>query len=168
MTRAKEACDQRLDFEAAVHLHGPRLLGLAFSILRDQGEAEDAVQDTMVRAWRAWHSVSNPERRGAWLTRICVNQCLRRRRSTSRWLLSPYLNADTPEASLYLGFDGHDLDMDRAFRTLSVQQRAVITLHYGYGYGLDECAKIMKCRPGTARSHLSRALSGLRRKMQHA
>jgi DNA-directed RNA polymerase specialized sigma24 family protein len=41
----------------------------------------------------------------------------------------------------------------------------VITLHYHFGYSLDECASLMGCRPGTARSHLGRALAMLRRKL---
>src|SRR5207253_10799386 len=46
----------------------------------------------------------------------------------------------------------------RSFRGLTRQQRAVVALHYQYGYTLDECAGLMGCRPGTARSHLARAL----------
>jgi RNA polymerase sigma-70 factor (ECF subfamily) len=168
MTRAAEASDRRLEFEAAVHLDGARLLGLAFSILRDAGDAEDAVQETMVRAWRAWDSVSDPERRGAWLTRICINHCLhRRRRAAGRWLLSSDADGQVPEAVASPSFDERDLDIDRACRRLTAQQRTVITLHYHHGYGLDECADLMGCRPGTVRSHLARALTTLRREMGH-
>jgi RNA polymerase sigma factor (sigma-70 family) len=49
-----------------------------------------------------------------------------------------------------------------AFAVLSRQQRAVIVLHYLYGYTLDECSEYMGCRPGSARQHLARALSRLR------
>lgn len=166
MTESADATDRRLEFEAAVRLDGARLLGLAFSILRDPGDAEDAVQETMVRAWRAWDSISDPERRSAWLTRICVNHCLHRRRRAGRgWLLSSDAGSQAAEAAITTGADERDLDIDRACRRLSVQQRTVITLHYHYGYGLDECAGLMGCRPGTVRSHLARALTTLRREM---
>ncbi|MDQ6846828.1 MAG: hypothetical protein M3019_04495 [Candidatus Dormibacteraeota bacterium] len=50
-----------------------------------------------------------------------------------------------------------------AFRRLSTPQRAVFALHVQYGYTLDECARVMGCRPGTARSHLGRAVAKLRK-----
>ena len=59
-----------------------------------------------------------------------------------------------------------DVDLERALRRLSVRQRAVIGLHYVYGYSLDEAAAALGCRPGTARSHLNRALSTLREHME--
>ena len=58
-----------------------------------------------------------------------------------------------------------DVEWDRAFGTLSSRQRTVIVLHYLYGYTLDESAQLMRCRPGTARQHLARALSRLRLEM---
>lgn len=51
---------------------------------------------------------------------------------------------------------------DEAFARLSRQQRAVVVLHYQYGYTLDECSVLMRCRPGSARQHLARALRRLR------
>jgi RNA polymerase sigma-70 factor (ECF subfamily) len=65
-------------------------------------------------------------------------------------------------------FDGQLLDFDRAFARLSAKQRAVFALHIHHGYTLDECASLLGCRPGTARSHLGRAVAALRREMSNA
>ncbi|HEY2703778.1 MAG TPA: sigma-70 family RNA polymerase sigma factor [Candidatus Dormibacteraeota bacterium] len=168
MTSAEEeASVRRHEFEGAVRLESARLLSLAFSILRDAGDAEDAVQETMVRAWRAWESLADPDRRGAWLTRICVNHCLRSRRRSDRWLLWSDRRTDDADPAYLPTIDESDLDIDRAFRRLTLHQRTVITLHYHYGYSLDECAELIACRPGTVRSHLARALATLRREITH-
>lgn len=60
-----------------------------------------------------------------------------------------------------------DMDLDRAYRRLTHQQRAVVALHYEYGYSLDECAALIGCQPGTARSHLARALASLRKEINY-
>ena len=146
-------------FEAAVRAEGGRLFGVAYSILRDPQEAEDAVQETMELAWRSWSSLRDPEKRSPWLRQICVRRCLKVHRGLLRrsWL------HDRPQAAAVT--DDHDLDLDRSYRRLTRQQRAVVALHYQYGYSLDECADLLGCRPGTARSHLGRALSRLREEL---
>ena len=156
---------KRRDFEAAVHGDSRRLFAIALSILRDAAEAEDAVQETMVRAWKSWDDLRDAGRRSAWLSRICVNHCLRRRQRGLRgWLL---LGDDAPEpvAKDDPVLDARDPDLDRACRRLTAHQRAVVTLHYHHGYSLDECAGVMGCRPGTVRSHLNRALTTLRQEL---
>jgi RNA polymerase sigma-70 factor (ECF subfamily) len=156
---AQPAVD-RLAFEAAVRSESRKLYGLAYSVLRDAGEAEDAVQETMELAWRAWQSMRDPEHRGAWLRQICLRRCLRlRRRLKNRW---PLRDAEPAPAEL----ETHDLDLEHAFARLSLRQRAVLALHYHYGYPLDQCAGLMRCRPGTVRSHLARALARLRKELQ--
>jgi RNA polymerase sigma-70 factor (ECF subfamily) len=155
------ASDRRRQFEAAIRQDGRRLLGLAYSILRDHGDAEDAVQETMVLAWRAWDTIKDADRRGPWLTRICVNHCLRRRRQLHR-VLAAVIGQDIETSPV--GSES-DLAMDEACKRLTRQQRAVVTLHYRYGYSLDECAHLMNRRPGTVRSHLARALTTLRREL---
>lgn len=137
----------------------PRLLALAYSVLHDRDLAADAVQDTMEQALRSWSALREPDRRAAWLSTICVRQALRRARARRRLSLLPWpLRRSEPanEAAT------HDADLARALRRLTDKQRAVIGLHYVYGYTLDETAAAMKCRPGTARSHLHRALLNLR------
>lgn len=148
------------EFELAVATETDRLWGLAYSIIQDAAEAEDAVQDTMERAWRAWRSVRDARSLEAWLTRVCINRALdlKRRRGSRHRLLEWLRQAG----------DGYDedrgaMDLDRLYLRLTRQQRAVLVLHYRHGYSLDECAVLMRCRPGTVRSHLARALAGLRR-----
>jgi DNA-directed RNA polymerase specialized sigma24 family protein len=67
-------------FEAAVHAEGGRLFAVAYSILRDVQEAEDAVQETMEQAWQSWDALRDPSKRGAWLRQICVRRAIRSRR----------------------------------------------------------------------------------------
>ena len=149
-------------FEAAVHAESGRLFAVAYSILRDAQEAEDAVQETMELAWRSWEALRDPSKRSAWLRQICVRRAIRSRRR----LLPRLWLADTRDVNLQLPEDP-DLDLDRTFRRLTRQQRAVVSLHYEYGYTLDECAALIGCQPGTARSHLARALASLRKELSY-
>lgn len=140
-----------------VDREGRRLFGVAYTILRDAADAEDALQDAMVSAWRAWHKAdrTNPT---PWLTRIVVNQCLTHRRRASRTPETALTDREGAAASAERG-------VARVFAVLTRQQRAVVLLHYWYGYTLDQCAALMKCRPGTARSHLHRAIAALREEL---
>ena len=148
-------------FEAAVHAESGRLFAVAYSILRDPQDAQDAVQETMELAWRSWAALRDPSKRGAWLRRICVRRAIRtRRRLLPRLWLAETIAGPAPAEP--------DLDLDRSYRRLSRQQRAVITLHYQYGYSIDECAALFGCQPGTARSHLARGLASLRKELDHA
>lgn len=161
--QAGEASPERT-FEAIAVVDARRLYSLALSILRDEGEAEDAVQETLLKAWRSWGSVAGMERPAAWLTRVCVNHCISRRRMlrSRGWPQLAVIDNTTPAH----GDPASDLiDMDRAYRRLSLRQRAAITLNYRHGYSVAECAVFMGCRPGTVRAHLARGLATLRKEL---
>ena len=149
-----------VDFEQTVADHANRLFALAYSILRDPDEAEDAVQAATENAWRKWGALRSTEARGGWLRTICVRECVKRRRRRARDLGDELRDttAAGPMSSL-------DIDLERAIRALTSKQRAVVTLHYGHGYSLDECADLMGTSPGTTRSHLNRALSSMRKEL---
>lgn len=138
----------------------PRLLAIAYSVLRDRNLASDAVQDTMERAVRAWTTLRSPGSSGAWLAKICLRQSLRlrRREAIRSWLRLP---RDSVTAELVTA----DIDLERAIGKLPARQRAVLALHYVDGFTLDESAEVMGVRPGTARSHLARALNKLREEL---
>lgn len=149
------------DSEAVLELERPRLMALAYSVLHDPDEAADVVQDTFERALRAWHTLRQPGRRSAWLSTICVRRALR---VHYRLLATSWLRHRGEEVGV-LALT-RDVDLERALRRLSARQRAVVALHYVYGYTLDEAAATIGCRPGTARSHLARALDSLRKEIE--
>jgi RNA polymerase sigma-70 factor, ECF subfamily len=151
-------------FEATALRETRRLFLLALSILRDEGEAEDAVQETLVKAWRSRGMLGDPQLLGAWLTRVCVNHCISRRRHLMVWgwtRREPLDDVADGERTMTAEL----MDLDRAYRRLSVRQRAAITLNYRHGYSIDECAALMGCRPGTVRAHVARGLSKLRKEL---
>ena len=163
-TVAADGSSSRRALEALVVAEQRRLYHVAYAILRDAGEAEDAVQESFVRAWRRWDSVRDESKRASWLTTICVRQCIARRRILGRWTLRDRDPRDpAPESPR---FQGRLLDLDRAQAQLSRQQRAALVLSYGHGYSPDQCAELMGIAPGTVRSHLARALATLRKEMR--
>ncbi len=153
-------------FEAAFEAEQRRLFSIAFAILRDPMDAQDAVQETGLVGWRRWRSLQDGSKSSAWLARICVNLCLdRRRRLFRRVLAGEDERALRDAAAEHLTDAGRYLDIDRAYTKLSVRQRAVITLHYQHGYTLTECAELMGCSAGSVSQHLARGLKRLRREL---
>ncbi len=163
---AADQWERREELERLVDAQQRRLYHIALSILRDPGEAEDAVQESFLIAWRRWDALRDEEKRQQWLTRICVRHCFRRRKGLRRWLVGEP-DASTP-ASEHVRFQGQLLDLDRAQGKLSRQQRAALVLSYQHGYSADQCAELMGLSPGTVRSHLARALAALRKEMTDA
>ena len=135
-------------FETAVVPDARRLYTLSLSILRDPGESEDAVQETLLKAWRSWPSLSHSDHVSRWLTRVCVNHCISRRRHlrSRGW---PPIELFEAAGSTGDRDDGAEVvDIDRAYRRLSLRQRAAVTLNYRYGYSVEECAGLMDVGPG--------------------
>lgn len=158
--------ERRLAFEQSVVRETGRLYGLALAVLDDAGEAEDAVQETMLSAWRAWSSLRDRTSQSAWLTRICVRQCLRQQKRIRR-LPALWGEDGSSVSALTEREDLREslLSVSHALRSLSPPQRAMVVLHFGEGRTIMECAELIGCRPGTARSHLGRAVSRLRKEL---
>ena len=146
-----------------------QLEAVARLILRDGELARDAVQDAYIRAWRDLPGLRDPDRLGAWLHRLTVNACLdvarkRRRRPIEVELspISPPLVSD--ETSHVADRD----ELERGFRRLSTDQRAVLVLHYYAGMSVPALAAALDIPLGTAQSRLGRALAALRQEIASA
>ena len=144
-----------------------RLYVVARLILRDDGWAEDATQEALVAAWRRLSGLRDPDRFEAWLHRLLVNACYREaRRSRRRGGIEIQVDAlAMPEAPPTPGqdFDLADRDqLERGFRRLSIDHRAVVVLHHYLDLTLDEVAETLDVPVGTVRSRLHYAMRGLR------
>jgi RNA polymerase sigma-70 factor (ECF subfamily) len=146
-----------------IRVRGDRLYALAQRILRDVDRAEDALQDALVIAWRDLPGLRDPDRFDAWLHRLVVRSCLaeatRERRLTSNLRVLPM---DIPNASDdFLNVADRD-QLERGFRRLSPQQRALLVLRHFEGREPTEIAEILGIPVGTARSRLHHAHRAMR------
>ena len=140
-----------------------RLFVVARLILRDDASAEDATQEAMVAAWRHIRGLRDPERFDAWLHRLLVNACHREAgRGRRRRAIEVHVEAfEAPQPDPNLGLFDRD-ELERGFRRLGTDQRAVLVLHYYVGLPLDEVGMALGVPPGTVRSRLHRATQAMR------
>jgi RNA polymerase sigma-70 factor (ECF subfamily) len=155
-------------FEATVLPEAERLYRLALAIVDDRAEAEDVVQETLLSAWRRWPALRDYANQSAWLTRVCVNHSIRRRRHFQTRALGLGDREPLPGRPESSPYEGRLVDVHRAYHHLSPPQRAMVTLHLRDGFTVNECAALLGCRPGTARSHLGRAMVKLRKELGNA
>jgi RNA polymerase sigma-70 factor (ECF subfamily) len=156
-------------FRLLVERHHPRALRFARWMLGSPEDAEDAVQEAFVRAFRALDRYQERETFGGWLFRIVVNRCRsaaaqRNRESARRVVEVAALDgAIAPEG---LNLDDR-LAMMQALMRLDARSREVILLHYGDDLGFEEIARLtgdgvsaLKMRAARARSRLQELLDG--------
>jgi RNA polymerase sigma-70 factor (ECF subfamily) len=150
-------------FAALVHLTSDRMYSLAARILRDSDLAEDALQSALITAWRQLPTLRDPDRFEAWVRKVLVHACYaeaRRRRSWSANVRVLPVDGPAGPDELVSIIDRDALD--RAFRRLSIEQRAVFVLHHHLGLPLVEIAESLGIPAGTARSRLHYATRVLR------
>jgi RNA polymerase sigma-70 factor (ECF subfamily) len=161
VNRARQG--DREAFGALTQAAGDRCMAIAFRILRDVSLAEDAVQSAFVAAWRELSGLRDPSRFEPWLHRILVRCCYaeaKRRRRASASILT-VAREDTYAADEILTV--HDRDqLERGFRRLPPEQRAVLVFHYYLGYTHAEVADHLDLPLGTVKSRLRYASGALR------
>jgi RNA polymerase sigma-70 factor (ECF subfamily) len=157
---------QRGDHEAFDALAGAaylRLYAIARRILRDGYAAEDAVQDTLVRAWRDMWGLRDLEAFDAWLHQLLVRSCADHQRRTWKTRLDVAVDVIDPpagpdEVSRLVDRDA----LDRAFDRLTFDQRAVVVLTHYAGLTGPEVAQVLAIPVGTVASRLHYALRAMR------
>ncbi len=150
-------------FADLVHQISDTLFGIARRILRDPELAEDVLQNALVTIWRKLPHLREADRFEGWAFRILVHACYAEAPRSRRW------NAAIRELPVDRADQVDDLralldrdELERAFRQLPLDQRAVFVLHHHVGLPLVAIAETLGVPDGTVRSRLHYATRALR------
>lgn len=134
------------------------LFAVARRILQDHDLAQDAVQSALLAAWRDLPSLRDQSRFEAWLHKLLVRACYdegRRQRAFKAHVRLLRFDYSVPDTARSVA----DRDeLERAFCRLTLEQRAVVVLHFYVGLSLKEAALALGVPEGTVRSRLHYAL----------
>ena len=153
---------EQAGFAALVARHHGRCFSLAWRVLNDRAEAEDAVQEAFLKIWN--NAAQYDPARGnfsGWLTRIVTNCALDRRRmmkNVSTLEEAAWVADDQPRADRL----AESSDLYRLMAEMPQRQRAAVTLFYIEGYSMSEVADAMESNVKAVESMLSRGRAALK------
>lgn len=152
-------------FELLYQEHGPRLKSVAYHILGNRHDAEDAVQETFLKLYRAIAGFEGQSSVGTWLCRIVINVCYdmarKRRRESGRVEAIEERPAHGDQVALRV-------TLEDALRRIHQQQRMVFLLFEVEGLRHSEIASILEIPEGTSKAWLFEAKKELKRLLQEA
>ena len=146
-------------FARTAEEYAARLYAVAYRLLGNRADAEDAVQRALLKAYEARASYSSRWAVSTWLYRVLTNVCideLRRRRRTP----------PEPLPRGRVGTEVERLDLARALDTVPREARVLLALHYVNGLGYRELAAIRGISVNTVKSQLARDKTILKRALE--
>lgn len=155
--------DPRDDFAAVYEAHYLTVYRAVRGVVLDPALAEDVTQDAFLKAYRARHRYQPTGRVEAWLCTIAVREAITRLRWSG--LQKRLLTLYTREVKEPRSPDDMAERLDELLEVLSPKARAVVVLHFLYGYRYREIADMLGLPVGTVNSRLSHALTQMRRQV---
>lgn len=166
-TRSRPATSAKdSDFDAFVRSAGPGLKRYAFLLTGNRAQAEDLLQESLVKMYLAWERLEDTRSLTAYARTVIARQHVSFWRKSRREMPVEMIGALTDAWT-----DEHYDDRDRVWKMLtgvSRQQRAALVLRYYEGLSDAEIADTLGCAVGTVRGHISRGLERLRVSMAAA
>lgn len=151
---------EKEEFAKLVIASEQSLYRVAKSILREEEDCKDAVQEAIACGFSKLTSLKKDEYAKTWLTRILINECYHIVKKRSRFT---ELDQCLLESESETGYDYSDLY--EALGSLKKEFRVVLVLYYVEEFSIKEIAKCMKLPAGTVKSRLSRGRKQLRLKL---
>ena len=156
----------RKAFEMIIRMHSRPLFAIAYGILQSREEAEDVVQDALVKAWKTRWRVRDPEKFPAWLATIArhkAHDIFRKRRTVplSEQLIEPVESEPANTTPL-------DQQLHSALAALPELHRAALTLRYFEEMDYRTIENTLGLTNGALRGILGRALASMRKQLRPA
>lgn len=148
----------KLAFEALVRQNGESFYRISVSILRNAADAEDAVQQALMKGW-ASRSKMHPGKERAWLTRIVINECRNIQRQRMRLIPMEILPKETPAPA-------QDGEVRKAVLMLPENLRLPLLLKYMEGMTEEEAAKALRISKTALKGRLFRARKALEKQLK--
>jgi RNA polymerase sigma-70 factor (sigma-E family) len=149
--------------DALYRLHYPAAVRLAYLLTGDAAEAQDIAQDAFLAAAPRVLTLRSPEAFGGYLRRTVTRRVLMRARAADREARRVERATDPSPDTDDTASVAARLDLVGALNRLPVKQRTALVLRYWSDLSEDDIAALLRCRRGTVKSTLSRALLALRR-----
>lgn len=158
ISRAKQ--DDRVAYERLLEPAVRPATRLAFAMLQDRSDAEDAFQESALRAWRRLGNLRSGSSFQPWFLGIVANQCRDIRRGRWRQIvrLPDLMPARTVDESAWL----EEVDLRRAVSALPHDQRVAILLHFHLDMPLNDVSIALGISPAGVRTRIKRALRRIR------
>lgn len=172
---AKEG--HRSAFRSLYEAYRLKVYRIAYRYARSQQDAEDIMQETFIRAFKGIKSFDFSHGAGfeGWICRICVNCAIehlrknkRRKRDKSVSLtdLATDLPASNPSPEAAAQISQTFLKIRKSLNTLSPRQRVIFDLRFSQDYNIREIAEVLECSESSIKTHLSRSVAKLRKKLE--
>ena len=148
------------EFSAWLDSRQVMLIAAARGICIDTQIAEDVLQEALTDVWKRWEKIKDHENLEAYVTRVMISKHSDMRRQWNRKSQESQVELDQAASLTYIGEDSDSvlasMMIQQALKALTPMQRAVMLLHYEYGYTLRDIAVVLKIPSGTVASHLAR------------
>jgi RNA polymerase sigma-70 factor (ECF subfamily) len=156
--RDQAAAGDESAFEALVGTHVEAGLRLAYSMLGNRADAEDATQDAITLCWRRLGQLRDGAAVRPWFLATVANQCRNVRRT--RWFR--LIKVPDVHRSQAWRDPAEDIDLRRALAALPATDRQALFLRYYLDLPLEEVAQVLRVTPGAAKVRIHRACARLR------
>ena len=157
-----EARASTLDLEGRYLAAYPSSLRLAYLLTGDRQSAEDLVQEAFVRIFSRPRRLKDPAAFPSYVRQTITNLALSRGRASARERVRTDRVAAEAASAVELDLDLSSRELLAALDVLPDRQRTAVVLRFWLDLGEREMAQLLRCRPGTVKSLLSRALETLR------
>ncbi|MFI5097798.1 MAG: RNA polymerase sigma factor [Candidatus Acidiferrales bacterium] len=170
--RELERSGTHAEFEARLAESGPLAFRIAQGVLRNAADAEDVAQEALLKAFRSFNRLRDPQKFRAWLVRITFRMALDRTRSAKRreqreteWSM-PQRRSLPPTAEDIAASSEFQVRLERAVEELPDKLRLVLLLSVLQGHTLEEVSALLAIPAGTVKSRLFFARKQLAEKLR--